>query len=176
MRKKTTKAERQLQREHNKQLDIIYSSCFCVLWQDYQWRERRIIDRFRLSTEIWMSSKTFSILEVMEQETGIEMSLDGEKSYHEYCYLSGDTTVKPLSDAEYIYMQQRVMRWLPTMILASVCIALYRKDGWGYERLTRFIEKVNIIRQAWGDDPKDYDKLMQNITGHSTKEFWEGKA
>lgn len=172
MSKQTRKAEQALQKEHSKQLDIIYSACFCVLWRDYQWREKRIISRFSESADIWMKTTTFSILEVMEKETGIELTLDGDKSFHEYAFLSGDTTVNPLFDTEYIYMMNRVVKWLPTMILASVCLALYRKDGWGFERLSRFIYKVNIIRQMLGKDAREYDRLMQEVTGHRTKEFW----
>ena len=169
------KASKILGNEHNKQLDIIYSSCFCVLWQDYQWREERIIKRFQMSADIWMKSGDFSILEVMEKETGIEMSLDGEKSYHNFAYLSSDTKVKPLTEMEFVYLQQRVIKWLPTMILASVCLALYRQDKWGYERLSRFICKVNAMRQVLGTNPKAYDRYMQEVTGHSTKEFWRRK-
>ena len=175
MSKQTKRAEAALGREHNKQLNIVYSACFCVLWQDYQWRENRIIKRFRTSTDVWMECGNFSILECMERETGIEMTLDGDKSFHEYAYFSADTTVKPLSDPEMIYMYNRVMRWLPTMILASVCLALYRNDGWGYERLNRFIGKVNGLLQILGNDDKAYDKYMQKTTGHSTREFWEKK-
>ena len=172
MSKYTKKAEASLRAEHTKQLDIIYSACFCVLWQDYQWKETRIIKRFRLSADIWLKCDRFSILEVMENETGIEMTLDGDKSFHEYAFLSGDTEIKPLSDAEYIYMHQRILKWLPTMILASVCLALYRTDGWGFERLSRFICKVDALRQLIGKDPKAYDKYMYEVTGHHTREFW----
>ena len=172
MSKYTRKSEQALRAEHTKQLDIIYSACFCVLWQDYQWKEKRIIRRFQESAKIWTSCKNFSILEVMENETGIEMTLEGDKSFHEYAFLSGDTMVKPISDAEYIYMQQRCVKWLPTLILASVCLALYRIDGWGYERLSRFICKVDALRQLLGKNPKDYDRYMLETTGHHTIEFW----
>ena len=172
MSKQTRKAELALVKEHNKQLDIVYSACFCVLWEDYQWREKRIISRFQTSAEVWKETPVFGILDAMEKETGIEMSLDGEPSFHKYCYLSGTPTAKPLSDMEYLYAQQRVTRWLPTMILAAVCVALYRTDGWGFERLSRFICKVNGLRQLLGNDRKAYDQYMQSKTGHSTKEFW----
>lgn len=175
MGKQLKKASMALGREHNKQLDIVYGACFCVLWEDYQWRENRIIKRFQTSKDVWLECENFSVLEVMERETGIEMTLEGDKSYHEYSYLSGDTTVKPLSEPEIIYMLQRVMRWMPTLILASVCVALYRNDGWGYERLNRFIGKVNALRQILGTDAREYDKYMQKTTGHSTREFWEKK-
>jgi len=166
------KANKTLKGEHNKQLDIMYTACFCVLWQEYGWRERRIIKRFNKSVEIWQEHDDFSILERLEKETGIELTLLGEKSYHNYMYFSSDAESRPLSNVEMIYLQQRVMKWLPTMLLAAICLALYREDEWGFKRLSSFVEKVNIMRQHLGKDPKMYDKYMYEVTGHHTREFW----
>lgn len=167
------KAERERHKEQMHQIHIIFPAVFTVLWQQ-GWREKRIMSRLTESIDAMRCGyqEGLSVLEVMERETGIEMTLEGDKSFHEYAYFSSDTQVKPLNTMQELYMIKRITKWMPTMMLAGICIALHRKDGWGFDRLSDFINKVNIIRATLGEDEAAYAKYMKEETGHEESELW----
>lgn len=169
------KADQKQKKEQDRICNIISAACFIVLWEDYGWREKRIITRFDQATAVMheVPEKHRSVFEILEDETGIEMSLDGEKSYHEYHSLTSDETIVEIDTIEkYIANSQRQTKWIPTLIITSLCIVLHRVDGWEYDKLSRFVYKVNTLRNLLGEYEKPYDDYLQHISGHSMKELW----
>lgn len=175
------KAEKELGKEQLKQLDIIYPACAIVWWTVYNWRETRIMRRFLTSQEVWFEEdeggRNLSIFQKLENETGIEMSLDGLKSYHEYAYFDDKVSCgKGWSEAKEIYLRQQQKKWVAPMILASICISLHRDEGWGYERLSAFVQKVDAVRKELGQDETAYYKKLLEVTGINWRSMWkEGK-
>ena len=131
------KAEIDLAQEQLKQINILYPASAIVLWRDYGWRKVRILRRFATSQEVWHECADYgiekSILEMMEEETGIEMSLSGfDKSFHELAYFSKDAYDGKLLDfMQTVYMRQQQKKWLAPSILSAICISLHRDDKWG---------------------------------------------
>ena len=164
------KARQDLSREMDKQIDILYAASAVVWWVEYGWRTTRIMRRFQTSTEIWTECADYgvskSMLQMLEEETGIEMSLSGyDRSYHEFSYLDGDAwDGKLLTLQQTVYMHQQQKKWLAPLILASICLSLHRDDHWGAERIARFIGQMDALRQQYGEDPKKYRALMQEKT------------
>lgn len=177
------KADQELSRELNKQVDIIYPACAIVWWREYGWKETRIMRRFVTTQEAWdecaAAGLSKSILQMLEEETGIEMSLSGyERSYHEFSYLDGTVwNGKPLDLPQSIFMRQQQKKWLAPMLLACICISLHRDERWGYERLSGFIQKVDQVRQQLGEDPNRYYQELFETTGINWRSMWgkEGK-
>lgn len=175
VRRAMRKADQKQKKEQDRLCNIISAACFCVLWEDYGWREKRIITRFDQATAVMheVPEKCRSVFEILEDETGIEMSLDGEKSYHEYHALTSNETIVEIDTIEkYIANSQRQTKWIPTLILTSLCIVLHRADGWGFTRLSDFIYKVNTLRNLLGECEKPYDDYMKHVSGHTMKEMW----
>ena len=171
------KSQVDLNREQLKQLDIIYPACALVWWRDYGWKETRIMRRFLTTQTVWDECADYglekSIFQMLEDETGIEMMLDGVKSYHEYAYFDAAMwNGKPLDMAQTIYMRQQQKKWIAPMILASVCISLHRDEKWGYERLADFISKVDGLRRDLGEDPKAYYQKLYDVTGINWRTMW----
>ena len=167
------KAERERRREQNHQRNIIFPCMFTILWEK-GWDADKIMERVNDSVDAMKCGYTqgLSVLEVLEEETGIEMTLDGEKSYHEFAYFSADTQVKPLNAMQEVYVIHRTTKWIPTLMLAGICVALHRKDGWEYDELSDFIEKMNAIRSELGEDESRYADYMTEKTGYKPKEMW----
>lgn len=175
--KQIREAQKAIQKELNKQLDIIYPAAAIVLWRS-GWRTLRIMRRFVTTMEIWGECHQYgpakSMLQMLEEETGIELSLSGfEKSYHEIDYLDGSRwdghTPSPY---ELLYMYQQQKRWMPPLILASFCLSLHRDEHYGLERIARFIAKVDQLRSETGEDPAEYNRIMEAETGITHAMIW----
>ena len=164
------KIEQELNKEMMKQIHILYAASSVIWWREYGWRSTRIMRRFQTTTEIWGECADHgiykSMLQMLEEETGIEMSLSGyDRSYHEFSYLDGDAwDGKLLTLEQTVYMHQQQKKWLAPLILASICLSLHRDEHWGAERIARFIGQVDALRQQYGEDPKKYRALMQEKT------------
>ncbi len=159
-------------REQAHQIRLIYPAVFTVLW-DYGWREKRIITVLIETVEALKegSANGLSIFELLEKETGIEMVLDGVASYKTFpCF--ADTDKKILSDIQYARLIEEQIQWIPSVMLAGICVVLHRKKHWGFEKLNDFMQKVNLIRATLGEDEETYSKYMYEVTGHRSEEIW----
>lgn len=176
--KSLKKAEQALQKEMNKQIEIIYPACAVVWWQEYGWRALRINRRFETSSRIWTECADYgaekSMLQMLEEETGIDLQLSGYRDWHELQYVDGRAwDGKPLTLPQAIYMRQMQKTWVAPLILAGICLTLYRDEHWGAERIGRFISLVDQLREEIGERPDEFCKLMEDVTG--TEILWEDK-
>lgn len=164
------KITQELDRELHRQINIIYAASSVIWWQEYGWRETRIMRRFDTTTKLWDECNEWgvkkSMLQMLEEETGIEMQLSGyDRSYHEFSYLDGDAwDGKFLTLPQTIYMHQQQKKWLAPLILACICLSLHRDEKWGADRIAKFIQQVDAMRQEYGERPDRFRKLMEEVT------------
>ena len=153
--------------ELDKQFTIVTGCAVTVLWELYGWRNERIGKLTHYVSQIWRecaeAKDQCSMLEMCERETGIEMTLDGKRSYHEFPYLDHTKWKgrKFPTMQEELYILNQEIQWIPTMMLACLLIALHRKEKWGYQRLSRFAYCVNEIRKE-NHDASYFRKLMKS--------------
>ncbi len=174
------KAEKELGKEQIKQIDIIYPACAIVWYRDYGWRKTRIGRRFVTTQEVWDECAKYgiekSILEMLEEETGVDMQLTGCKDWHEFAYFCKNKwDGKPLTMPQTIYMHQQQKKWIAPMLLACICISLYRDERWGADRLIRFVGKIDELRQELGEEPERYAQMMKEVTGIEPEEVLRSK-
>lgn len=175
------KATQELNKEMDKQIDILYAASGVVWWTEYGWRTTRIMRRFQTSTEIWTECADYgvskSMLQMLEEETGIEMQLSGyDRSYHEFSYLDGDAWDGKLPTLpELIYIRQQQKKWMAPLILASICLTLHRDEHWGADRIARFIGQVDALRQKLGENPEKHKALMREKTDLPEGEIFRRK-
>ena len=167
-----TRTEKEVIRYQRHQLAIINICCFVILHR-MGWSADKIIERFNDATGIWqeVKEKHLSAFELLENETGIELALDGEKSYTEFGQLRFQE--REVTPSQYIYSLQRRKRWIAPMILAVILIAFHRVDGWEYDELATFITEEDALRKEYGDSLPKYRQLMFDETGYTPK-LWEG--
>lgn len=165
------KAEAALQEELWKQYDIVYSCASIVFWRDYGWRTSRIHHRFATTQKCWDECAEYgtkkSMMEMLEDETGIELQIAGfDKSYHELKYLDAskwDGTLPTLQ--ERIYMLHNQKKWVAPQVLACMCLSLHRDEGWGAERIARFIQLFDQERSRVGMDRRKALAAVKEVTG-----------
>lgn len=165
------KAEQSCIKYQKEQLRIANVVCFIALYR-MGWDADKIIQRFNDATTIWgeCREKRTSTLALLETETGIEIALDGEKTYTEFEQLHYNE--KSMTPAEYIYSLHRRKRWLLPLFLACLCLALHRIDGWEDE-LEEFLRITNNLRQENGEYLAAYVKIMKDETGLTPKLWGE---
>ena len=159
-----------LQRHIKNQVSIIYPSACLALWNEFGWREQRIWKVLNRSQKIIdeLSEETDkSVIEVLDDETGIEITLPGTKSYKEYMYLNSELyrRRKPMSNPQLIHMCGKMETWVAPQIIACLCLSLHREYGFGADRLSRFVSAIDTVRAEHGENKKWYAAELENVTG-----------
>ena len=168
--KAVNRAYAKLQRHIKNQISIIYPSACLALWNEFGWREHRIWKVLNRSQKIIdeLSEETDkSVIEVLDDETGIEITLPGTKSYKEYMYLNSELyrRRKPMSNPQLIHMCGRMETWVAPQIIACLCLSLHREYGFGADRLSRFVSAIDTVRAEHGENKKWYAAELENVTG-----------
>lgn len=165
------RSEKQLERETLKQIDIIYAATAIALWEKDGWRTERLCRLFDVSESIWnQCGETLdeSIMTMLEKETGLEMKLvmnGQERSYKEFCFVNPDKTFNNMTWAAYVYMRKKQAAWLGAGVQAGIFLALHRKYGYGFERLSRVYAWTGEFRKEYKDNPEALRKAMLRICG-----------
>jgi hypothetical protein len=144
-----------LQREMDKQVLIKYSCAGIALHTYWGWGTKRITRFFEETFKCWNEcgkDNTKTMVEMLENETGIELRPAGtNKSYHEVAFLDCKNNPKPAGNmtfCEVLYMRAQQKRWLGSLIIASLFLGLYRKEGFGAKRLTRLLTQMEEIEKG----------------------------
>lgn len=156
---------KKLQKRLQKDIMIIYPTVAHVMWTDYGWRKSRIMNLFKLTQEIWEECSTHgadkSMIQMLDEETGIEIGVPGKKSYKDLPYLNGDAwDGRPPTKEQMIYIRQQEAIWVAPSIIACFCLALHRRYGWRSTRIGHFVETVQTVRFQRGTNPKNYRSLL----------------
>lgn len=169
------KAEQSCIKYQKEQLRIVNVVCFISLFR-LGWDADKIISRFNVATEIWREcrDKRISAFTLLEEETGIELALDGERSYTEFNQLHYRTGT--MTPEEYIYSLHRRKRWIAPMILACLLLALRRTDDWDDDKLAEFVGMTDELRKENGESSKTYVALMEKETGYTPKIWGENNG
>ncbi|MBQ0113303.1 MAG: hypothetical protein KBT03_09260 [Bacteroidales bacterium] len=169
------RANKKIDQELKRHIEMVYSAVAIIFWKEYGWRKLRITRLFEETQEVWQecadSGVAESMLSMLENETGIEIKMPGMKSYHEYAYLDADAwDKKPPTEMQVLYIRQQQSKWLPAMMVANICLALYRKEKWGAERIARFVSMFEELKAEYGANTKIYKEELEKLTDFTKNE------
>ena len=177
MRDALRDAEMALQKEMEKQVDMIYSSMAIAFKRYWNWgalRIRRIFDETLEARNECGETNEMSMLEMLENETGIEVKIpDTDKSWHDLAFLNAKIDMGRMNRAQWIYMRQRQKQWIGAMVMACMFLALHRKYGFGPERLLRLMSQIDDIRIEFNYDRKALIKACEEEARVVLKEAFE---
>lgn len=158
MRDALKAAEIAMQKEMEKQVDIIYSAMAIAFHRYWNWgplRIRRLMDVTQEVRDECSATNEKSMLEMLEDETGIEIrNHELGKSWHDLAYLNAKIDMGRMSRAQWIYMRQRQKDWIGPQVIACVLLALYRKYGFGHVRCLRILQQIEEVESEYLMDPK----------------------
>ena len=162
------RANKQIDKLMVQNIKMVYPTIAYVFWHEYDWRKNRILKLFDESHDVWEECSGHgvhkSMIQMLDEETGIEIGVPGKKSYKELAYLHSDAwDGKPPTKMQLIYIRKQQAEWIAPSIIACVSLALHRKYGWGAERIGIFVERVKTIRYQRGNNHKNYNKLLDGM-------------
>lgn len=169
MRRKTLKnALNRIEKEGVKQGSLMYSAAALALCRHWN-KKRTAIDRlFEQSWEIWndcAKDQDRSMLQICEEETGIEIQNGDGKSWHDLPYLNSSLDPGMMSEAQWLYMRQQQVKWVAPGIMACIIVTLHRRYGFRYDRCVRIHEQILAIEDEYGHDPQRLKEACRAETG-----------
>lgn len=147
---KIKRLELEREREMNKWTDLYCGALALALKRFWGYGTKRIQDvinrAYDVSEECANYGKEKSMIQMLDEETGIELrSYTDNRSYRETAFLSTNIKYKKLNDAQYMCMIISQIKWMRPVVLSILCLAMYRQQGFGYERLVRLISQMDEI-------------------------------
>ena len=171
------KAEADMNRETDKQIDIMYHAAGIALNRLYGWQQVRLERFWQISNRTYdecASSLSLSMIQMCSDELGIDLTRDNDIDWRKIRYLNSELEDgSELSNAEWLYMRQHQALWIASQINASLLISLHRKEGFGLERCGRFQEMLEDVKAEYDYDPKALKKACKELTGFQLLEDWE---
>ncbi len=164
------KADKDLMREMERQVEIVYSAAAIALHRHYGWGQKRILGLIEETKSIWNDcarDPDTSMLMMLERETGIEIRARGvDKSFHELDFLVGTVAdAHPMAPPEYILMRRRQIQWANPQITAALLLALHRIHGWSGVRDKRLLDLKDEVEAEYGWKPGRLIRACREETG-----------
>lgn len=166
------KLDKELMAECKKQILCVYGAAGIALGTQWGWGTRKIDALYELTWEIWNECGEYgtdkSMLEMLEEETSIEMRLtENGRSYHEIDYLNGKLhmyKIEKMNMAQCIMMRRGQIKWTTAIIQACLYLALHRKYGFGAQRIQRLVNQIFEIWAEENNDPKKIAERCREVT------------
>jgi hypothetical protein len=162
MNKAIQKMEKKLLAECDKELCMVYAAVSISLKRYWGWGQQRLRSLIDTNGEIWhecrLAREETSVMEFLENETGIELRLDMDgQSWHDIDFLNGKLKlykIGRMTPQQVLYMRHRQLRWIGTMIQACAYLGLHRRFGFGPERIKRVMDQMYEVRQEFRENEK----------------------
>lgn len=172
------KFEKRMDQELEKQCVLICSAVAIAMHENWGWRKTRITDLISKAAETWhecAETNEKSMIQMLEEETGIEIQNGSGKSWREYAFMNAKMPVRPMNAEQWMYMRQRQMKWIAPQFTACILLALYRKAGFGAERCARAADLIRQIQEEYGFRAEAVKKACEEITGISAADLMDRK-
>ena len=166
-------AYKQLDEAADKAMGLIYGSTAIALKRYYGYGDIRISRMLAALIRAYSEKHTTekrSMIQILDEETGVELQVEEGKSYKEYPYLCCEKYEKvienkPISRAKQIYMAQRQVKWVYSLVLASVLVAMHRSYGFSCDRIVKLLERIQAIEAEYDHNPELIAKKCEEETG-----------
>lgn len=166
MWKMIEKAEKAIQDEGSRQLDLVNCSCMLALYRYWGWRTERLSNLLELQEDIYAecgSDNDMSMIRLLDEECDIELTNHEGVSYRNVIFLNSDIDEgKPLTAAQWLAMRQNQKKWVEAQITACICLSLHRKEGWGFKRLRELMVHMQDIKEEFDYNPKLIVKAVKD--------------
>lgn len=162
------RANRRYIDECNRQADLKIGGAALAMHRKWGYGKKRIETMLGEMLAGWKEcgeDESASILMMLEEETGIELQIPGEPSYHEILYLNGTADAGNLTDMQILAMRGRMTKWIGTMFLASVMLSMHRKYGFGADRDTELMNEIAEIEAEFGGSGTKITAALKQETG-----------
>ena len=161
------KATDRIQTDGIKHCFVLFGSTGIVLWKYYGKKTQAITNLFDLSRKVWRSCASdydHSMIQMCEEETGIEIQNGNGVSWRDVMYLNGKDP-GPMTEAQWLYMRQQQIKWIRPQIMACLMVSLHRKYGFGFDRCSQIYQLIEETSAEYRHGPKRIRKACRELTG-----------
>ena len=160
--------ERQMNEEHDRQDRILRSAALLVMHRHWGWRQKRLLGLLEMIdaviTECGETNRK-SMIQMLDEETGIELQNGDGKSWRDLAFLNVEVSAGNMTIQKLIYMRQQELKWIPTLIIAYILLALHRKCGFGSDRCTRVYAQIMETADEFCWNGKELAEACRRETG-----------
>lgn len=160
--------ERQMNEEHDKQDRILRAAALIAMHRHWGWRQKRLLGLLEMIDEVISEcgdTRQKSMIQMLDEETGIELQNGDGKSWKELAFLNAEIDIGKLTLPKLIYMRQQELKWIPSLIIAYILLALHRKCGFGSDRCARVYAQILETAEEFGWNGKDLTAACLQETG-----------
>ena len=161
------KATKALEDEGYKQCLLLYSATALALHRHWGKGKHAIISLFELTGDVWRTcaeDNSTSMIQMCENETGIEIQNDSGKSWRDLPYLNATLGNLQLSSAQWVYMRHRQKEWIAAQVMACIMVGLHRKYGFGFDRCARIYQQIRDIEAEYKFDVGNLREICKQET------------
>lgn len=148
--KKLRKMERDMDRELEKQIKMIYASTAIALKRAYHWDKRGIIKLMDLTKVVWdecAATNQKSMIQMLDEETGVELQNGEGKSWRDVAFLNARIDMGRMTVPQWMYMRQQQKKWIPAQVTACILLALHRKCGFDADEIAETYQNLLAVEQ-----------------------------
>lgn len=173
--RKAMKADRELEEEIKRQEVISFAAAVLTMHRYYGWADSQLRGMLRFCAVITASCASttqLSLIQMLDDETGIELQNGDGRSWQELAYLNA--SLKPgqqMTTSQWIYMRNRQKKWVEPQLMACILLGLHRMKGYGFTSLKRIYSQIAGIEAEYGWNKDALHAACLDATGISAVEY-----
>lgn len=168
MEKLIAKATKEMQEETGRQYIMVHSAMAIALYQFWNYRKEQIDKIYSTCEKVWEecgADETMSMIRKCDEECDIELTNQEGVSYREIAWLNDSEFTRPLNDYEFLVFRQNQKKWTKAQMMASVCLSVNRSEGWGFNRLSELMIRIDDIMADMDYNPDRICIAAHEMTG-----------
>ncbi len=175
MGKLILEAEKELSEEGHKQIVLVNSACAIALSKYWGFGSNRIAKIFDIENEIFAecsSDVNTSLLSILDEECDIQLTNKEGVSYRDFAYLNIEKEKwEKYTAPQILTMRRHQKEWFEAQVTAAVCLALHRKEGWGFKRIRELLEHMQDIKEQYDYHPARLIEAVNTDTSFDWDNF-----
>lgn len=154
--KQLSKAEKELEKAAELVCDMTYGCLALALHKYYGYGQKRIfkvMDKAAETSAEVGKDLDLSMLQLLEQETGIEIRMDDGSRWEDKIFLNAskwDGTIR--SYAQMISVRRAQIKWLEPTVLAECLMGMHKREKFGQDRLADLYKHIISIKTEYNRD------------------------
>ena len=173
--RKAMKADRELEEEIERWEVISFAAAVLAMHRYYGWSDSQLRGMLRFCAAITASCASttqLSLIQMLDDETGIELQNGDGRSWQELAYLNA--SLKPgqqMTTSQWIYMRNRQKKRVEPQLMACILLGLHRMKGYGFTSLKRIYSQIAGIEAEYGWNKDALHAACLDATGISAVEY-----
>ena len=173
--RKAMKADRELEKEIERWEVISFAAAVLAMHRYYGWTRAQILEMLEHCAVICKdcsSTKQLSLIQMLDEETGVELQIGDGRSWKELAYLNASLVPGTrMTTSQWIYMRNRQKKWVEPQLMACILLGLHRMKGYGFTSLKRIYSQIAGIEAEYGWNKDALHAACLDATGISAVEY-----